>query len=93
MKFNHQVKHNGVYYPVGADVPIETKVSEGKSAPAPLVSGKVEAKEEKPTDGRKYSEEDLKVSYMKLKSMARKEGLTTPPEYKSEDLREMLRKL
>lgn len=43
MKFDHLVKHNGIYYPAGADVPTEeTKKSEGVKAPAPLVSGKVD---------------------------------------------------
>ena len=95
MKFPYKVKHNGVYYPIGADVPIETNVSEGDKAPAPVVSGKVEAKEEpseKP-DGRKYSEEDLNVGFMKLKALCKKEGLVVHPEYKSKELKEMLRKL
>lgn len=26
MRFNHKVKHNGILYPVGADVPIGNKV-------------------------------------------------------------------
>ena len=97
MKFTHLVKHNGVYYPAGADVPIEETNGGGNEAPAVDVSGKVEAKEEIPTvsvdDGRKYSEEDLKVGFMKLKSMAKKEGINVPPEWKSNDLKEALRKL
>lgn len=94
MKFNHEVKFNGVYYPAGTDVPIEETNGGGNEAPAVDVSGKVEAKEE-PTvdDGRKYSEEDLKVGFMKLKSMAKKEGINVPPEWKSNDLKEALRKL
>jgi hypothetical protein len=78
MKFDYLVKHNGIYYPAGADVPIEeTKKSEGVKAPAPLVSGKVdEVKEDVPviTDDkpRKYSEKDLDLPYMKLKQWRRK---------------------
>lgn len=40
MKFSHEVKHNGVYYPVGADVPIE-ETNGGVKAPVD-VSGKVD---------------------------------------------------
>ena len=42
MKFTHLVKHNGVYYSAGEDVPIENEKSEGVKAPAPLVSGKAD---------------------------------------------------
>lgn len=92
MKFPYKVKHNGIYYPIGADVPIETK-SEGEKAPAPLVSGKVETKEEPADNGRKYSEEDLQVGFMKLKSLAKKEGIMVLPEWKSEEIRNALRAL
>jgi len=39
MKFDYLVKHNGIYYPAGTDVPIET--DGGDEAPV-VVSGKVE---------------------------------------------------
>lgn len=97
MKFTYLVKHNGIYYPAGADVPIE-ETKGGSKSPAPSVSGKVEAKEE-PTiesvvdNGRKYSEEELNVGFMKLKSMAKREGITVLPEWKSNDLKEALRKI
>lgn len=97
MKYNHLVKFNGVYYPAGTDVPIE-ETKGGSESPAPSVSGKVETKEEpvaeeKPSDGRKYSEEDLQVGFMKLKALAKKEGLILRPEYKSKEIRELLRAL
>jgi hypothetical protein len=97
VKFSHDVKHNGVYYPAGTEVPIETKKSEGVKAPAPLVSGKVdEVKEDvvitddKP---RKYSEEDLDLPYMKLKAMAKKEGFKVDNTLKAYELKNMLRSL
>ena len=99
MKFDYLVKHNGIYYPAGADVPIEeTKKSEGVKAPAPLVSGKVdEVKEDVPviTDDkpRKYSEEDLNLPYMKLKALAKKEGFKVENTAKANDIKEMLRSL
>ena len=99
MKFDWLVKHNGIYYPAGADVPIEeTKKSEGVKAPAPLVSGKVdEVKEDVPviTDDkpRKYSEEDLSLPYMKLKALAKKEGFKVENTAKANDIKEMLRSL
>lgn len=96
MKFDHLVKHNGIYYPAGADVPIEeTKKSEGVKAPAPLVSGKVEKAEAiaEPKTGNKYTEEDLNVPYFSLKAMAKKEGLTIPEKAKAGDIKDMLRAL
>lgn len=101
MKFPYKVRHNGVDYPIGADVPIETKVSEGVKAPAPLVSGKVKKevkednvviKEEEPK-GRKYSEEDLDVPYFSLKALAKKEGLKIPDKAKAGEIKDMLRAL
>lgn len=96
MKFDYLVKHNGIYYPAGADVPIEeTKKSEGVKAPAPLVSGKVdEVKEDvKEEKARKYSEEDLSLPYMKLKALAKKEGFKVENTAKANDIKEMLRSL
>lgn len=96
MKFSHDVKHNGVYYPAGTEVPTETK-SEGVKAPAPLVSGKVDEvkddvviKDDKP---RKYSEEDLNLPYMKLKALAKKEGFKVDNTLKGYELKDMLRSL
>ena len=41
MRFTHLVKHNGIYYPAGAEVPIEETNGGGKDAPAVDVSWKV----------------------------------------------------
>ena len=82
MKFNHDVKFNGVYYPAGTDVPNEETNGGGKDAPAALVSGKVE---------RKYSEEDLNLPYMKLKALVKKEGFKVENTMKAEDLKNLLR--
>ena len=109
MKFPHKVKYNGVYYPVGADVPIED--NGGVKAPV-LSSGKVdEVKEEvvkeepqekpdtewaeldKKIRSRKYSENDLKVSIQELRKLAKENGLKFTNKNKSDDLREMLRAL
>lgn len=91
MKFNHLVKHNGIYYPAGADVPTEeTKKSEGVKAPAPLVSGEVD---EKPVASRKFTEEELSLPYMKLKALAKKEGLKVESNAKANEIKEMLRAL
>lgn len=81
MKFNHKVKHNGVYYPAGDEVPIGTK-REGDSTPSPLVSGK--------EDARKYKEEDLPKKYFELKSLAQKEGFKVDNKVKMAELKEML---
>ena len=99
MKFPYKVRHNGVDYPIGADVPIETKVSEGVKAPAPLVSGKVkkEVKEDvvlkEEEKSRKYSEQDLDVPYFSLKALAKKEGLKIPEKAKAGEIKDMLRAL
>ena len=93
MKFPYLVKHDGVYYPAGADVPIET--GKGGDKPPVPVSGKVD--EEKPvkTDsdskGTKYTEEDLNLPYMKLKALAKKEGFKVSNTAKADEIKEMLR--
>lgn len=96
MKFDYMVKHNGIYYPAGEDVPTEEK-SEGVKAPAPLSSGKVD---EVPSDivladkrTRKFSEEDLALPYMKLKALAKREGLKVESNAKANEIKEMLRAL
>jgi len=100
MVFNHLVKHNGVYYPAGTDVPIEeTKSGGGKKTPTVVVSGKVDekkdevAKEEPVKGNRKYSEEDLNVPYFKLKALAKKEGFEVDNKTKGSELKDMLRSL
>lgn len=99
MKFNHMVKHNGVYYPAGADVPIENEKGGGRS-PLPLNSGKVDdgmgvnsdiGRAEFDKKLRKYSEEDLKLPYMKLKALAKKEGFKIENTMKANELKDMLR--
>lgn len=85
MKFSHEVKHNGVYYPAGTDVPIGTK-SEGVAAPAPLVSGKDTNEKSK-----KYSEDDFKgMKYFSLKALAKQEGFDVPNNASSDEVRKML---
>ena len=89
MKFDYLVKHNGVYYPAGTDVPIEAD-NGGGNAPAVEVSGKVDTD---PIKGRKYSEEELDLPYMKLKSLASKEGIKVDKSAKAEEIKELLRAL
>lgn len=92
MKFPYKVKHNGVYYNIGEDVPIEEKNGGGKDAPAVEVSGKVETEEvATPVKGKKYTEEDLNIPYMKLKALAKKEGFKVENTAKAEDIKKMLR--
>ena len=86
MKFPYLVKHNGVYYPIGTDVPIEE--GGGMNTPAES-SGKVDEPVE--PEGSKYSEDDLNLPYMKLKALAKKEGLKVPNTAKAEEIKEMLR--
>lgn len=98
MKFPYLVKHDGVYYPAGTEVPIETGKG-GEKPPVAKVSGKVDeekpVKEEVKTDSdssaKKYAEEDLNLPYMKLKALAKKEGFKVPNTAKADDIKEMLR--
>lgn len=91
MKFDHLVKHNGVYYPAGTDVPIEEKAA--GDAPAVEPSGKVETQEATPEKSRKYTEEELDLPYMKLKSLASKEGIKVEKSAKAEEIKDLLRAL
>ena len=87
MKFDYLVKHDGVYYPAGTDVPINETNGGGTKAPTVDVSGKVDK------EGRKYSEEDLDLPYMKLKSLAAQEGFKVDTSAKADEIKEMLRTL
>lgn len=98
MKFNHEVKFNGIYYPAGAEVPIEEKSGEGVKAPAVKSSGKVDLVKDdkeivKEDKAHKYTEEDLDVPFFSLKALAKKEGLNLPDKATTGEIREMLRAL
>lgn len=103
MKFDYLVKHDGVYYPAGTDVPIETTSGEGVKAPAVDVLGKVdevmdgeeENREVEEVEPRKpkYTDEDLDVPYFSLIALAKKEGLNVPDKAKTGDIKKMLRAL
>lgn len=99
MKFDYLVKHNGVYYPAGTDVPIETTSGEGVKAPAVDVSGKDLVKDDEVLDKdlvkdkRKYTDEDLDVPYFSLIALAKKEGLNVPDKAKTSEIKKMLRAL
>ena len=85
MKFNHWVKHNGISYPAGTDVPIENTKG-GDTNPAPLSSGKEDAV-------KKYNEADLPKKYFELKSLAMKEGCKVDKKTTAAELKEMLLRL
>lgn len=94
MVFPYLVKHDGVYYPAGTDVPIEeTKSGGGNETPTVVVSGKVDEKKDEvvKTGSRKYTEEDLNLPYMKLKALAKKEGFRVENTTKAPELKDMLR--
>ena len=93
MKFDYLVKHNGVYYPAGTEVPIEETNGGGNKAPAVDVSGKVDEPKAEKTKSKKYSEEELNLPYMKLKSLAIAEGFKVDKTAKADDIKEMLRTL
>ena len=101
MIFPFEVKKNGVYYPAGTEVPTGSK----KGAEKPLSSqpGKVDTKPEIQEESvvkesvkeneRKYSEEELNLPYMKLKSLAIAEGFKVDKSAKADEIKEMLRTL
>lgn len=70
MVFDHMVKYNGVYYPVGADVPMGDK---------PVVEKKIEAKVETVTTNATIKEEIASINnVMKLRKIAKENGVTVP---------------
>lgn len=90
MIFPFEVKKNGVYYPAGTDVPIRSE-KRGAKKPPVETSGKVD--EPVIETGRKYTEEDLKLPYMKLKSLASQNGIKVDKSAKAEEIKELLRAL
>ena len=96
MIFPFEVKKNGVYYPAGTEVPTGSK--KGVAKPLSSQPGKVDTKPEIQEESvkdkeRKYSEEELDLPYMKLKSLASKEGFKVEKSAKAEEIKEMLRSL
>ena len=79
MKFPYLVKHDGVYYPIGTDVPIE--VGGSKTSPDRVVEEK------------KYSDEDLNVPFQSLKKMCKENGIKFSNKDGSDVLKEKLRAL
>lgn len=79
MKFPYKVRHNGVDYPIGADVPIEESFGGGVKTPTVVSSGKVRTT-------RKYSESSLPSNIMKIKSLAKSEGMNVDKTTKKEDM-------
>ena len=92
MKFPYLVKHDGVYYPIGTDVPIETS-GEGVKAPAVDVSGKVEEETVELPFSSKYSEKDLDVPIQILRKMCKENGIKMTNKDNADSLREKLRAL
>lgn len=93
MKFPHHVRHNGIDYPIGTDVPIEVETPAVKAGASVSGKAKKEVKEVKEEKGRKYSEEELDVPYFSLKALAKKEGLKIPDKAKAGEIKDMLRAL
>lgn len=103
MIFPFEVKKNGVYYPAGTEVPTGSK--KGVEKPLSLQPGKVDTDEiqtnsdkvfaefDSKISKRKYTEEELDLPYMKLKSLASKEGFKVDRSAKAEEIKEMLRSL
>lgn len=98
MIFPFEVKKNGIYYPAGTEVPTGFK---GAEKP-PKEPGKVETEKEpikdvpvkeEPVKARKYTDDELNLPYMKLKSLATKEGFKVEKTAKADDIKEMLRSL
>ena len=101
MKFDYLVKHNGIYYPAGTEVPTGSK--KGVAKPLSSQPGKVDTKPEIQKESavkesvkekeRKYSEEELNLPYMKLKSLAIAEGFKVEKSAKADEIKDMLRTL
>lgn len=107
MIFPFEVKKNGVYYPAGTEVP--TGSVKGVAKPLSSQPGKVEPTDEEiqaKSDAvfsdfdkkagekkRKYSEDDLNLPYMKLKSLAISEGFKVEKSAKADEIKDMLRTL
>lgn len=77
MKFNHLVKYNGKYYPIGADVPVGEKSVENHS----------EIVEKQP----QYTKTDInRLSTAELKDLAKKQGIENAEDMTGADLKKVL---
>lgn len=84
MIFNHLVKHNGVYYKAGEDVPVEVGASTGAFTPSfsnaeeEVETEVVTSKEETPiaSTEKKYTKTDInRLSTAELKVLAKENGI------------------
>lgn len=100
MKFDYLVKHNGVYYQIGEDVPIGDNAPVGASKPVEKVTEKVE-KIEKPIEEpieikevvpqtQSYTKTEInRMSTAELRELANKNGIDGS-EYVGSELKTML---
>ena len=81
MKFSHLVKHNGQYYPAGADVPVgDNSVKEVVEDAKPIV--------EKQTD---YTKTEInRLSTAELKALAKEQAIDGAEDMTGGDLKKVL---
>ena len=75
MIFDHLVKHNGVYYPAGTDVPVEEEAKEEQKI---VQDEPTEVKEEPKEEEVKFPYSKTQINRMstsELKAVAKKYGL------------------
>lgn len=98
MKFDYLVKHNGVYYKAGEDVPMEDKPSVGASIPKKdkePIEEVVKAEEkvviEEPVEetSKAYTKTEInRLSTADLKSLAKENGIEG--DYSGQELKKIL---
>ena len=75
MKFDHAVLLKGVFYPKGVEVPYnEPTVEKSTVGSTP----------------KKYTEKDVDVPYMTLKSMCKQNGISVPKTVKADEMKKLL---
>lgn len=72
MIFNHLVKHNGIYYPAGTDVPVEEEAKKEQ----PIVQDEVKEEPQEKEVKFPYSKTQInRMSTSELKAIAKEYGL------------------
>lgn len=89
MKYDHLVKHNGVFYPAGADVPVVEDAAENADTGAAEKNEEAAGQEHK--GNNKYNKSDIsRMNVEELKKFAAELGLEVTEESTGKALKEQI---
>lgn len=90
MKYDHMVKHNGVYYTAGQEVPEEKNTAAVDKSSLPFSDSDIEF-ETNPAPGKQYTRTEInRMNKQELQELALKNGVEDANEMTGSELKEYL---